>query len=110
MTDTPDPNQTAHQAVQQATAKAEEPLPADLEAAWKRWSAGVGKADARGMALLRAAFEAGWVAGGRVRASAQGRSGGLKGGKARADKLSSEKRSEIAKRAAESRWSKEKKS
>jgi len=35
-----------------------------------------------------------------------GRLGGLKGGKARAKKLSSEQRSAIAKRAAEQRWSK----
>jgi hypothetical protein len=33
-----------------------------------------------------------------------GRRGGLKGGRARADKLSAEKRSEIAKRAAKTRW------
>lgn len=33
-----------------------------------------------------------------------GRRGGLKGGKARAAKLSSERRSEIAKKAAEARW------
>jgi len=33
-----------------------------------------------------------------------GRLGGLKGGKARAAKLSSEQRREIAKRAAEARW------
>jgi hypothetical protein len=35
----------------------------------------------------------------------RGRVGGLSGGKARADKLSPEKRQEIARRAAESRWS-----
>jgi hypothetical protein len=35
-----------------------------------------------------------------------GRLGGLKGGKARADKLSPEKRSEIAKKAAQARWKK----
>lgn len=35
-----------------------------------------------------------------------GRLGGLKGGKARADKLTSEKRSEIAKNAAAARWNK----
>lgn len=35
-----------------------------------------------------------------------GRKGGLKGGKARADKLTAEKRSEIAKKAAKARWSK----
>lgn len=34
-----------------------------------------------------------------------GRRGGLKGGKARAEKLSDERRKEIAKRAAEIRWS-----
>lgn len=33
-----------------------------------------------------------------------GRRGGLKGGKARADKLSAEERSAIAKRAARARW------
>jgi hypothetical protein len=39
-------------------------------------------------------------------AVALGRLGGLKGGKARAEKLSSKKRSEIAKRAAAARWKK----
>ena len=33
-----------------------------------------------------------------------GRKGGLKGGKARAEKLSPERRSEIAKKAAQARW------
>lgn len=37
-----------------------------------------------------------------------GRLGGLKGGKARAAKLTPEQRSEIAKKAASARWSKEK--
>ena len=37
-----------------------------------------------------------------------GRLGGLKGGKARADKLTPEKRKEIAKKAAETRWGKSK--
>jgi hypothetical protein len=36
-----------------------------------------------------------------------GRLGGLKGGRARAKKLTPERRSEIAKRAAESRWEKQ---
>jgi hypothetical protein len=36
-----------------------------------------------------------------------GRRGGLKGGKARADKLSPERRKEIAKQAAEKRWGKQ---
>lgn len=35
-----------------------------------------------------------------------GRKGGLKGGKARAEKLSEERRKEIAKKAAQSRWAK----
>lgn len=35
-----------------------------------------------------------------------GRLGGLKGGKARAEKLSAKKRSEIARKAAEKRWGK----
>lgn len=39
-------------------------------------------------------------------AIALGRLGGLKGGKARAEKLSAKKRKEIAKKAAETRWSK----
>ena len=39
-------------------------------------------------------------------AVALGRKGGLKGGKARAEKLSSERRTEIAKKAASKRWSK----
>jgi hypothetical protein len=41
-------------------------------------------------------------------AVALGRLGGLKGGKARAEKLSPERRKEIAKKAAESRWRKTK--
>ena len=39
-------------------------------------------------------------------AVALGRLGGLKGGKARAEKLSPKKRSQIAKKAAEARWGK----
>ncbi len=39
-------------------------------------------------------------------AVALGRLGGLKGGKARANKLSPEKRSEIARKAAAARWAK----
>jgi len=35
-----------------------------------------------------------------------GRAGGIKGGKARADKLSKEQRVEIARKAAEARWHK----
>jgi len=39
-------------------------------------------------------------------AVALGRLGGLKGGKARAEKLTAKQRSEIAKKAAQTRWSK----
>jgi hypothetical protein len=37
-------------------------------------------------------------------AQVNGRNGGLKGGKVRAEKLSPEKRSEIARKAAQARW------
>ena len=37
-----------------------------------------------------------------------GRRGGLKGGKARAEKLTPEQRSEIARKAAKARWAKKK--
>lgn len=40
-------------------------------------------------------------------AVALGRKGGLKGGKARANKLSAARRKEIAKKAAKSRWKKQ---
>jgi hypothetical protein len=39
-------------------------------------------------------------------AQINGRNGGLKGGKARAEKLSAEQRSEIAQKAAKARWAK----
>jgi hypothetical protein len=42
-------------------------------------------------------------------AVALGRKGGLKGGRARADKLTPEQRSEIAKKAADARWHKQEK-
>ena len=42
----------------------------------------------------------------KLAASAMGRKGGLKGGKARAKALSSKRRSEIAKKAAAARWNK----
>ena len=62
----PDANQTAHAVVSEFIAKHETPLPADVEAAWAEWSRGVQKVDARGMTLLRAAFEAGAGVGRRV--------------------------------------------
>jgi hypothetical protein len=54
-----DENETAGRIVRETAARHEQPLPAGVEAAWAAWSAGVGNVDARTMALLRAAFEAG---------------------------------------------------
>jgi hypothetical protein len=54
-----DSSQAAARVVAETVARHSEPLPTDLEAAWKQWSAGVGRVDDRAMALLRAAFEAG---------------------------------------------------
>jgi hypothetical protein len=51
--------QAAVRAGKELISRHEAALPADLEAAWEAWSKGVGKVDQRGMALLRAAFEAG---------------------------------------------------
>jgi hypothetical protein len=59
----PDMNETAARVVGETAARHSEALPADLEAAWAKWSAGAGRVDARTMALLRAAFEAGAKAG-----------------------------------------------
>ena len=44
----------------------------------------------------------------RLRAQTTGRKGGLKGGRARAKRLTPERRSEIAQKAARTRWSKKK--
>ena len=54
-----DANQAAARIIGETVKRHSEPLPADLEAAWKQWSAGIAKVDERGMTLLRAAFEAG---------------------------------------------------
>jgi hypothetical protein len=54
-----DANEAAADAVRETIRKHEQPLPADVEAAWTQWIAGIQKVDARGMALLRAAFEVG---------------------------------------------------
>ena len=57
-----DANQAAARIVGATSARHTETQPADLEAAWERWSRGIQKVDERGMLLLRAAFEAGWEA------------------------------------------------
>jgi hypothetical protein len=46
-------------ALEAFVARHEQPLPADLEAAWEQWIAGIQKVDTRAKTLLRAAFEAG---------------------------------------------------
>jgi len=60
-----DASQNAKRIVAESIAKHEGPLPADVEAAWKAWIAGVGKVDQRAATLLRAAFEVGVAAGKR---------------------------------------------
>ena len=73
--------------------------------AWTAWSAQLQEFDARTLTLLRAAFDAGMDAAGRVSAaSALGRLGASKGGAARAASLTKKRRIEIAKEAAKERW------
>ena len=57
----PDPNVNAARIVGEVTAD-DGAAPADLESAWAEWSRHIQKVDDRGMALLRAAFEAGFEA------------------------------------------------
>jgi len=99
-----DPNTEAARIVREVTDDGNE-LPADLEAVWAAWITGIQGIDERVRTLLRAAFEAGAQAGTWTSAAVElGRKGGLKGGKARAERLSAEERSEIAKKAARARW------
>jgi len=58
----PDHNQTAARIVGESASKHEDALPADIEATWDAWIAGVGKVDQRAATLLRAAFEVGVAA------------------------------------------------
>jgi len=74
-----DPNQLAYQIVQEATGQAPAAPPKTLSAA---------------------------ESGKNPAAVELGRLGGLKGGKARAESMSAEQRSEIAKKAAAARWAK----
>ena len=98
----PDPNENAARIVAESTESSD--LPAEIEAAWAQWSAGIQKVDERGMTLLKAAFEAGWEIGNKTAAAALGSVGGKKGGVARAASLTPERRSEIARKAAAKRW------
>lgn len=99
----PDPNENAARIVAESTA-ATDASQADVEAAWQEWSERIQDVDERGMTLLRAAFEAGYEVASKGSAAAMGRAGGLKGGRARAEKLTAQQRSDIAKKAAASRW------
>jgi hypothetical protein len=54
-----DASQAAARVMKEVAKRHERPLPADLQEAWKAWSASIQKVDARGRVLLRAAFEAG---------------------------------------------------
>jgi hypothetical protein len=58
----PDPNANAARIVREATSDVGAPAH-DLEAAWVAWAAHIQKVDDRTLALLRAAFEAGFEAG-----------------------------------------------
>ena len=110
MTDKPDQkqredeNQAAHRVVRKSTGEGEQASPPGLEEAWREWSQHIQKVDERSLTLLRAAFEAGYEAGASGGAASLGRAGGLKGGKARASKLTAEERRDIAQRAAQIRW------
>ena len=55
----PDFNQNAARIVSQSAGENPRPVAPEIEAAWQEWSKGIQKVDERGMALLRAAFEAG---------------------------------------------------
>ena len=101
-----DPTAAAVRVVRKSTAMSDDPLPADLEAAWEAWRGRIQQVDERVSSLLRAAFEAGADAAGSLAATTFARSGGKKGGAARASALSPAKRKAIARKAAEKRWGK----
>lgn len=90
--------------VREATNDSGDALSPGLEASWSEWIKGIHGIDERVRTLLRAAFEAGVEAGQGMSAAELGRRGGLKGGKARAEKLTPAQRSEIAKKGAKARW------
>jgi hypothetical protein len=57
----PTPNVNAARSADDAN-RNDDGEPADLNAAWAKWSSHIQNVDERGMALLRVAFEAGWGA------------------------------------------------
>jgi hypothetical protein len=58
-----DETQAAADVVRNIITKHEQPLPADVEAAWTAWIGSIQHVDARAKVLLRAAFEVGVEAG-----------------------------------------------
>ncbi len=58
MVNDPGENVEAARVVRESTTR-DDALPADIEAAWEAWSAGIQGCDERTKILLRAAFEAG---------------------------------------------------
>lgn len=61
----PDPNDNAARIVAGPAAREASKTAGDLEAAWTDWSSHIQKVDERALSLLKAAFEAGYEAGGR---------------------------------------------
>lgn len=61
-----DPNASVARVIRE-TVKADDPVPADAEAAWRDWSSRLQRVDERTMTLLRTAFEMGVKAGRRER-------------------------------------------
>jgi hypothetical protein len=100
----PDPNSSVARVIEETFGKPYEP-PADVLRAWEAWSARIQRVDERTRELLRAAFLSGASAAGQTSTARDlGRRGGLKGGKARAAKLSKARRRQIAQDAARARW------
>lgn len=99
-----DANEQAADAVRRGTERPT-PLYGDPDAAWDAWAKQLQKVEPRTLTLLRAAFDAGVVAGRNTSpGSALGRLGASKGGAARAASLTKKRRIEIAKKAAKKRW------
>ena len=72
MSQQPDPNEEAAKLVRELTSRHDEQLPADVEAAWTRWSASIHSCDQRTRELMRAAFEAGHESGSRRKSEKSG--------------------------------------
>ena len=58
-----DPNLEAHRVATESTGPECDPASPELEAAWEAWSKQIKRVDQRAKEIIRAAFEAGFVAG-----------------------------------------------